>query len=108
MINESSEKIKKNLKKSLKRAEKYLEIVRKIKNRQCTNIEFEFLQANGKILQDEMDKFNYGRIHFRRPFGLGTFPNLPAIANFPVFLKTRGSSDEGFALIPAIKQNLLG
>jgi len=43
----------KNLNKSLERAEKYLNIVRKIETREYTNKEFEYIQENAGILQKE-------------------------------------------------------
>lgn len=98
----------KNLEKSLERAEKFLIIVRKIKNRECTNEEFEYIQANAGILQKEMQKLGHGIIYLRRPFGLGIFPNYQIIANFPTMISTRGLADEGIGLIPTVTQTLLG
>ena len=44
----------KNFKRSLERAEGYLSIVRKIEIGECTNNEFEYIQANANTLQKEM------------------------------------------------------
>lgn len=96
-----------NLKRSLRRAEKYLNIVKKIKSREATNEEFEYLQANAGILQKEMQKLGHGIIFLRRAFNLGIFPNYQIIANFPIMISTRGLVDEGVGLIPTVKQALL-
>lgn len=97
-----------NLKRSLRRAEKYLNIVKKIESREATNEEFEYIQANAGILQKEMQKLGHGMMFLRRPFNLGIFPNYQIIANFPIMISTRGLVDEGIDLIPTVKQALLG
>jgi len=96
-----------NLKRSLRRAEKYLNIVKKIESREDTEEEFEYIQANAGILQKEMQKLGHGIIFLRRPFNLGIFPNYQIIANFPIMISTRGLVDEGVGLIPTVKQTLL-
>jgi len=98
----------KNLNKSLERAEKYLNIVRKIETREYTNKEFEYIQENAGILQKEMMRRGHGIIYLRRPFGLGIFPNYQIIANFPTMFATRGLIDEAIDLMPMVKQTLLG
>ncbi|MFX0059749.1 MAG: hypothetical protein ACFE75_04555 [Candidatus Hodarchaeota archaeon] len=95
------------LKRNLERAEKYLNIVRRIKSGECTIEEFENIQANAGILQKEMQRLGHGNIYYRRPFGMGIFPNYPIIANFPIMLVTRGLRDEAYNLIPAVEQTLL-
>ncbi len=97
----------KNLKKGLERAERYLIIVRKFQIKDATNEEFEYLQASAGILQKEMQKLGHGIIFLRRPFNLGIFPNFQIIANFPIMISTRGLVDEGYGMIPTVKQALL-
>ncbi len=97
----------KNLKKSLERAEIYLNIVRKIENREATKEEFEYIQANAGILQKEMQKLGHGTIYYRRPCGIEVFHNYQIIANFPFMLVTHGLKDEAIELIPTVKQILL-
>lgn len=97
----------KSLEKSLERAKGYLDIIRKIEAKECTTSEFESIQANASTLQKEMMKIGHGKIYFRRPFGLGTFPNFQIIANFPTLLATHGLEDEAIVLIPTVKQALL-
>ncbi len=97
----------KNLERSLERAEAYLIIVRKVENRVYSNKELEYIQANAGILQKEMQKLGHGTIFLRRPYNSGIFPNYQIIANFPVMISTRGLANEGFDLIPTVKQALL-
>ncbi len=97
----------KNLEKSLKRAEKYLTLVRKCKNEGFTVEEFEDIQANSNVLQKEMMRLGHGLIYYRRPFGIGVFNNYQIIANFPIMLSTRGLRDEAIILIPTVIQTLL-
>ena len=96
-----------NLKRSLERAEAYLFIVKKIENRKVTEEEFEYIQANAGILQKEMQKLGHGTIFLRRAYNSGIFPNYQIIVNFPILISTRGLVDEGFDLIPTVKQALL-
>lgn len=101
--------MKDKLKKRLERAFRYLEIVDKIRTQgQYAQSELNWIQANSKLLQKEMQKLDYGIIFYRRPFGLGIFPRYQIIANFPVMLQTRGLTDEAVDLIPTVIQELQG
>lgn len=96
-----------NLKRSLERAEKYLTLVRKFENEGFTREELEYIQANSNVLQKEMMRLGHGIIYYRRPFGIGVFPDYQIIANFPIMLSTRGLIDEAIILIPTVRQTLL-
>ncbi len=98
----------KNLKESQERAELYLSIVRKIKEGEYTSEELEYIQTNAGILQKEMQELGHGIIFLKAPFDLGTFPNYPIIANFPIMIATRKLEKEGLSLLPTVKQTLLG
>lgn len=104
--------MEKKLRKSLERAEKYLEIVRRInQTKELIGSEIAWLYANSSLLQNEVEKFGFGVIMFREAFTMRVIPNLPLLTNFPIMLqqdRRKTISKDALALIPSLFQTLLG
>ncbi len=100
------EELKNNLEKTQLMSRQYLEIVNRFKiNKQISADDYNFLTSNSGILQLKVMKLKpqLGRIHYKRPFDLGVFPDYEVINNFPILLSNRRLIDEAISLIPAIE-----
>lgn len=119
-----TQNVKTELQKYQNLAKIYLDIIRKIEQRtpkkgifdlpdfmtgkgmNLTQEEFEFIEANSYILQEQCNKFGLGVGSIIRPFGQGYFPYFESILNFPTLYKDPASRDEALGLISFIKTSL--
>jgi len=100
------EELKNNLEKTQLMARKYLEIVERFKNnKQISADDYNYIASKSGILQLKVMilKPEIGRVHYKRPFDLGVFPNFEVINNFPILLSNRRLIDEAISIIPAIE-----
>jgi len=94
-----------DLKKSLSRARKYLEIIEKLINvGEFPKIDLDWLESNCSLLQQEAQKLGHGIIGYKLSYGRGYIPKYQLFANFLVLLQQ--DKDDAYHLIPVVKQAL--
>lgn len=116
--------IKKELKEYQEKAQIYLEILKKLEQRtpsrgildlppsmtgesiRLTKEEFEFIEANSAILQEQCNKFGLGVGSLREAFGMGYHPRFEFIINFPIRYKNPIMRDDALVFLSYIKTAL--
>lgn len=94
-----------DLKKSLSRARKYLELIEKLISRgEFSKIDLDWLESNCSLLQQEAQKLGHGIIGYKLSYERGYIPRYQLFANFPVLLQQ--DQDDAYHLIPVVKQAL--
>jgi len=116
--------IKNELKEYQEKAQTYLEILKRLEQRtssrgildlppnitresmRLTKEEFEFIEANSAILQEQCNKFGLGVGSLREAFGMGFHPRFEFIVNFPVRYKNPIMRDDALNFLSYIKTAL--
>jgi len=95
-----------DLRKSLSRAKKYLEIVEKLVTKSGLSKEdLNWWESNSSLLQREAQRLGHGIIGYKLSYNRGYIPRYQLFANFPVLLQG-GDQDDAIQLIPIVKQSL--
>ncbi len=120
----SLKNIKNELKKYQEKAQIYLEILRRLEQRtpprgvldfppsmtgesmKLTKEEFEFIEENSAILQEQCNKFGLGVGSLREAFGMGYHPRFEFIINFPIRYKNPIMRDDALGFLSYIKTAL--
>jgi len=124
----SKESSLKNIKNELKKyqgmAQNFLEILRRLEQRtpsrgildlppsmmgesmKLTKEEFEFIETNSYILQEQCNKFGLGVGSLKEAFGMGYHQRFEFIANFPIRYKDRINRDDALAFLSIVKTAL--
>ena len=116
--------IKNELNEYKEKAQLYLEILKRLEERtprrglldlppfltrepmKLTKEEFEFIEANSAILQEQCNKFGLGVGSVREAFGMGYHPRFEFIVNFPVRYKNPITRDDALVLLSYVKTTL--
>ncbi|MHA1233008.1 MAG: hypothetical protein ACTSPQ_20470 [Candidatus Helarchaeota archaeon] len=120
----SLEIIKNELKEYQQKAQVYLEILRRLEQRipsreifdlppnitgepmRLTREEFEFIEANSALLQEQCNKFGLGVGFFREALGMGYYRRFEFIVNFPIRYKNPVMRDDALGFLSYIKTAL--
>lgn len=116
--------IENELKKYQEMAQIYLEILRRLEQRtppkgildlppsltgesmKLTEEEFEFIEVNSAILQEQCNKFGLGVGSLREAFSMGYHPRFEFIVNFPIRYKNPIMRDDALVFLSYVKTAL--